>query len=171
MTEQKDLRSALEACPFCKHAPYDVPQTCFHSDGVRAHRYRVLCPNCGTQSPEYDTPDEAVGGWNGGVAYVPVQAVRASDTIGSGGGEAVAKLQEELAQTLEELIDHNGDSMDDARQKRVDQLRERHWSDCAVHNEPAMPNGPCDCGGYIVSLATPARTDDAVQAGGEGADC
>ncbi len=21
-----------------------------------------------------------------------------------------------------------------------------HWSDCAVHNEPAYPNGPCDCG-------------------------
>lgn len=21
-----------------------------------------------------------------------------------------------------------------------------HDSDCAVHNEPAMPNGPCDCG-------------------------
>jgi hypothetical protein len=20
-----------------------------------------------------------------------------------------------------------------------------HASDCAVHNEPAMPNGPCDC--------------------------
>lgn len=22
-----------------------------------------------------------------------------------------------------------------------------HWSDCAQHNEPAMPNGPCDCQG------------------------
>lgn len=21
-----------------------------------------------------------------------------------------------------------------------------HWSDCAVHNEPALPAGPCDCG-------------------------
>ena len=21
-----------------------------------------------------------------------------------------------------------------------------HMSDCAVHNEPAMPRGPCDCG-------------------------
>lgn len=20
-----------------------------------------------------------------------------------------------------------------------------HWSDCAVHNEPALPNGECDC--------------------------
>lgn len=24
----------------------------------------------------------------------------------------------------------------------------QHWSDCAVHNEPAYPAGPCDCGGY-----------------------
>lgn len=22
-----------------------------------------------------------------------------------------------------------------------------HWSDCAVHNEPAHPVGECDCGG------------------------
>lgn len=22
----------------------------------------------------------------------------------------------------------------------------KHWSDCAVHNEPAIPSGPCDCG-------------------------
>jgi hypothetical protein len=22
-----------------------------------------------------------------------------------------------------------------------------HYSDCAVHNEPAYPAGPCDCGG------------------------
>lgn len=23
-----------------------------------------------------------------------------------------------------------------------------HWSDCAVHSEPAYPKGECDCGGY-----------------------
>lgn len=22
-----------------------------------------------------------------------------------------------------------------------------HWSDCAVHNGPALPVGPCTCGG------------------------
>ena len=21
-----------------------------------------------------------------------------------------------------------------------------HWAHCAVHNEPAFPDGPCDCG-------------------------
>lgn len=25
-----------------------------------------------------------------------------------------------------------------------------HASDCAVHNEPAYPNGPCDCGALDV---------------------
>ena len=25
----------------------------------------------------------------------------------------------------------------------------RHYSDCAVHNAPALPPGPCDCGGII----------------------
>lgn len=69
--------------------------------------------------------------------------------------EALANIQEELALTLEELIDHNGDSMDDARRKRIDQLRARHWSDCAVYNEPHAPSGPCDCGGYLVSITTP----------------
>jgi hypothetical protein len=29
------------------------------------------------------------------------------------------------------------------RQAAMDKL---HWSDCAVHNEPAYPAGPCDCG-------------------------
>ncbi|WP_418219853.1 hypothetical protein [Burkholderia metallica] len=24
-----------------------------------------------------------------------------------------------------------------------------HASDCAVHNEPAYPNGPCDCGAIL----------------------
>lgn len=28
-----------------------------------------------------------------------------------------------------------------------------HDSDCAVHNEPAYPNGPCDCGAEMVEVA------------------
>jgi hypothetical protein len=33
-----------------------------------------------------------------------------------------------------------------------------HWSDCAVHNEPFMPAGPCDCGGLYL-------TDDLLHGG------
>jgi len=28
----------------------------------------------------------------------------------------------------------------------------RHYSDCAVHNEPAASAGPCDCGGYVPQI-------------------
>lgn len=28
-----------------------------------------------------------------------------------------------------------------------------HASDCAVHNEPALPAGPCDCGAETAALA------------------
>lgn len=24
----------------------------------------------------------------------------------------------------------------------------QHWSDCAVHSDPAYPTGKCDCGGF-----------------------
>ncbi|MNE72413.1 hypothetical protein D3C80_1683550 [compost metagenome] len=37
----------------------------------------------------------------------------------------IAKLREELAATYEELIDHNGDSLDDTRAKRVAALKEK----------------------------------------------
>lgn len=33
----------------------------------------------------------------------------------------------------------------------------QHWSDCAVHNEPAYPKGDCDCGGYTTPPAAPMQ--------------
>lgn len=33
-----------------------------------------------------------------------------------------------------------------------------HWSDCAVHNAPALPIGECDCGGR--TALRPARPGD-----------
>lgn len=36
----------------------------------------------------------------------------------------------------------------------------KHWSSCAVHNEPAYPAGPCDCGGLVKELA---MTNDDLQ--------
>lgn len=34
-----------------------------------------------------------------------------------------------------------------------------HWSDCAAHNAPALPVGPCDCGD-----AAPSEKLEAVMA-------
>lgn len=33
-----------------------------------------------------------------------------------------------------------------------------HTSDCAVHNEPAYPAGPCDCGAQLETFTLPAGT-------------
>lgn len=27
-----------------------------------------------------------------------------------------------------------------------------HYSDCAVHNGPALPVGECDCGGFVLEI-------------------
>jgi hypothetical protein len=49
-----------------------------------------------------------------------------------GTAEAIAVVEKALAQTQEPVA---------------------HWSDCAVHSEPAYPKGECDCGGF----ATPPQ--------------
>ena len=38
--------------------------------------------------------------------------------------------------------------------KRAAAMDKLHWSDCAVHNEPAYPAGPCDCGVAQEPVAT-----------------
>jgi hypothetical protein len=35
-----------------------------------------------------------------------------------------------------------------ARLEQPEQRTVAHWSDCALHSEPAYPAGECDCGGY-----------------------
>jgi hypothetical protein len=34
-----------------------------------------------------------------------------------------------------------------------------HWSDCAVHSEPAYPKGECDCGGIVAVADYTALSD------------
>jgi len=34
-----------------------------------------------------------------------------------------------------------------------------HWSDCAVHSEPAYPKGECDCGGIVAAADYTALSD------------
>ena len=38
----------------------------------------------------------------------------------------------------------------------------QHWSDCAVHNEPAYPKGDCDCGGYTTPQLQQAAKQEPV---------
>jgi len=34
-----------------------------------------------------------------------------------------------------------------------------HWSDCAVHNGPALPPGPCNCGALMTSNSDSPKAD------------
>lgn len=39
------------------------------------------------------------------------------------------------------------------RDFEIPELEEiKHWSDCAVYNEPAYPKGSCDCGGITLAM-------------------
>ena len=44
--------------------------------------------------------------------------------------------------------------------KRAAAADKLHWSDCAVHNEPAYPAGPCDCGVAQEPVAWMVYTQD-----------
>ena len=52
--------------------------------------------------------------------------------------EAITAITEALAQTQEPVA---------------------HWSDCAVHSEPAYPKGECDCGGIVAVADYTALSD------------
>jgi hypothetical protein len=46
-------------------------------------------------------------------------------------------------EAFEEIERRQGGGFPAKRTMAADKL---HWSDCAVHNGPAYPAGPCDCG-------------------------
>jgi hypothetical protein len=46
-------------------------------------------------------------------------------------------------------LDRKIRSWDEWRKKREKEEAVQHASDCAVHNAPALPIGPCDCGASI----------------------
>ena len=52
--------------------------------------------------------------------------------------EVITAVKEALAQTQEPVA---------------------HWSDCAVHSEPAYPKGECDCGGIVAVADYTALSD------------
>ena len=43
--------------------------------------------------------------------------------------------------------------------QEIEQEPVAHWSDCAVHSEPAYPKGECDCGGIVAVADYTALAD------------
>jgi len=37
-------------------------------------------------------------------------------------------------------------------------MKKLHASDCAIHNAPALPVGPCNCGAELATSDSPPRT-------------
>lgn len=66
--------------------------------------------------------------------------------------DASAFASEELESAKAQLLDRQElmaayqQSIADLARTGMNALTVRHTSDCAVHNEPAMPAGPCNCG-------------------------
>ena len=64
------------------------------------------------------------------------------------------KAAEQALDALEELRFANAPFLDEAMEalrqalSQPKQEQPKHWSDCSVYNEPAYPNGECDCGGF-----------------------
>lgn len=83
-------------------------------------------------------------------------ALRAALGSAAGFCDLMAK-QIERANTHGSRVTHAGVALADVARRIGDELwraREKirhppaeHWSDCAVHNAPALPAGECDCGG------------------------
>ena len=86
----------LKACGWCGSPPYSVPQTCEYSRPGVVHRYRILCPNCETQTGECITPEAAIRSWQAGYAYVPLAVARTPAKPGEDGVERVARALCEL---------------------------------------------------------------------------
>jgi len=66
-------------------------------------------------------------------------------------------LTREEAQQVLDALEYNQANWQ-GKDKAVETLRARlaqtkHWSDCAVHSEPAYPAGECDCGLVPVAWA------------------
>lgn len=107
------MSEELKPCPFCAGKPYA------QENGRMGFRYwEVVCDNeCDFTGPAKDSKEQAVEAWNrrdpDAAKDAEIEALNA----------LVTSLSEELAGTYEELIDHNGDDLNDTRAKRVAALK------------------------------------------------
>lgn len=77
--------------------------------------------------------------------------------------EALAQEQEPVANYCKECLTYNGHHEGCSHYtnppQRTEQEPVAHWSDCAVHSEPAYPKGECDCGGIVAVADYTALSD------------
>jgi len=69
--------------------------------------------------------------------------------------KAITALKERLAEHAMQEVQRLG--------QEIEQEPLAHWSDCAVHSEPAYPKSECDCGGIVAVADYTALSDKYVQ--------
>ena len=140
---------AENGCVYCNHPLYA---------GIK-------CNNCGKAGQEpWDTSDMAhragglsmeqepvtntqlMEGYRIGLAEMREKCAKVCET-----DELCCKCGDECAVAIR-AIKFEGDTgfrpVSEMIGEQAEQEHDGHWSDCSVHNEPAYPNGECDCGGY-----------------------
>jgi hypothetical protein len=65
--------------------------------------------------------------------------------------EAITAINEVLAEHAMQEVQRLG--------QEIEQEPLAHWSDCAVHSEPAYPKSECDCGGIVAVADYTALSD------------
>lgn len=95
-----------------------------------------------------------------GVVVYPAQIAQEAITAIK---EALAQEQEPVANYCKECLTYNGHHEGCSHYtnppQRTEQEPVAHWSDCAVHSEPAYPKGECDCGGIVAVADYTALSD------------
>jgi hypothetical protein len=74
----------------------------------------------------------------------------------------VQRLGQEIEQDADSFCDSNcvwTDHHPDCKLAQPEQEPLAHWSDCAVHSEPAYPKSECDCGGIVAVADYTALSD------------
>ncbi|MFA5868007.1 MAG: hypothetical protein WC891_08675 [Actinomycetota bacterium] len=70
-----------------------------------------------------------------------------AEFLGSSEGQTIEEIRAELCAEMGEAQFLEAERKFLAFiEEQKSKLKNTHASDCAVHNEPAYPNGPCNCG-------------------------
>jgi len=111
------------------------------------------CPGEKTTFKLAPTPDaDGWIAWNGG-AECPVHAKTAVEVRYRNG-----EFLQFVANEIPAWWRHMGDGFDVLAYRVTEPAKANHESDCAQHNAPALPVGPCDCNAAMIARDGPARS-------------
>ncbi|MGY3527242.1 Lar family restriction alleviation protein [Bradyrhizobium sp. USDA 4452] len=132
----------LLPCPFCTSKAVEIEEIVL-GDGT-AESAQVECPACLARGPEHTTVDQATRAWNERDGIAPAQGCSRSEPAA---WQVKAKGHDDTWLHIPDCFvdEYRADGWD-VRPLYAAPWHAQHASDCALHNAPALPVGPCDCG-------------------------